>query len=156
MISAVKAGKNVIVARTFSKLYGFAGLRVGYLLAQPDMVMKLSMYTEGPNSLSTTSLHAAMASYQDRDFLDGALAKTIASKKYLYDVLKKEGYDYVPSSTNFVLFPVKMDARQFVMEMNKRGVGVRSWQFNNKNWCRVSIGRMDEMQAFASAFKEIS
>ncbi len=156
MISAVKAGKNVIVARTFSKLYGFAGLRVGYLLAQPDMVMKLSMYTEGANSLSTTSLHAAMASYQDRDFLDGALAKTIASKKYLYDVLKKEGYDYVPSSTNFVLFPVKMDARQFVMEMNKRGVGVRSWQFNNKNWCRVSIGRMDEMQAFATAFKELS
>ena len=71
-------------------------------------------------------------------------------------MLKKEGYDYIPSFTNFVLFPVKMDSKKFVMEMGKRGVGVRFWQFNNKEWCRVSIGRMDEMEAFAVAFKEIS
>lgn len=152
----VKAGKNVIVARTFSKLYGFAGLRVGYVFAQPDMIKTLSLYTEGPNSLSTTSLHAAMASYQDQEFMKDALQKTVASKKFLYDTLKKEGYDYVPSSTNFVLFPLKMDSLQFVEEMGKRGVAVRSWKFNQKEWCRISIGRMDEMQTFAAAFKEVS
>jgi histidinol-phosphate aminotransferase len=156
MMNLVKEGKNIIVARTFSKLYGFAGLRVGYAAAQPDMLRKLSLYTEGGNSLSTTSLHAAVAGYQDKEFLQEALQKTIASKKYLYSVLQKEGYEYVPSSANFVIFPIKMDGRQFVTEMNKRGVSVRSWQFNNKSWCRVSIGRMDEMEAFAAAFKEIS
>ncbi len=156
MMSTIKTGKNIIVARTFSKLHGFAGLRVGYIAAQPDMIAKLSVYTEGPNSLSTTSLHAAYASYQDKEFLAGALQKTIASKNYLYGVLKAEGYEYVPSFANFVIFPIKMESTKFVAEMNKRGVGVRPWQFNNRQWCRVSIGRMDEMEAFAAAFKEIS
>jgi len=156
MIGTIKSGKNIIVARTFSKLYGFAGLRVGYAFAQPDMIKQLSLYTTGFAALSTTSLHAAMASYQDTVFMADALQKTVASKNYLYSVLKKEGYEYVPSFTNFVLFPLKMDSKQFVMEMGKRGVGVRFWQFNNKEWCRVSIGRMDEMEAFAAAFKEIS
>jgi len=156
MIGAIKSGKNIIVARTFSKLHGFAGLRVGYAFAQPEMIKKLSLYTTGFAAMSATSLHAAMASYQDTAFLKDALQKTVTSKNFLYSVLKKEGYDYIPSYANFVLFPLKMDSKQFVSEMGKRGVGVRFWQFNNKEWCRVSIGRMDEMEAFAAAFKEIS
>ena len=156
LIGTIKNGKNIIVARTFSKLHGFAGLRVGYAFAQPEMIKKLSEYTTGFAAMSATSLHAAMASYQDHDFLKGALEKTVASKKFLYETLKKEGYTYVPSYTNFVIFPLKMDSIQFVNEMMKRGVGVRSWKFENKEWCRISIGRMDEMEAFAAAFKEIS
>jgi len=157
MIGAVKAGQNIIVARTFSKLYGFAGLRVGYIVAQPEMVKKLSDYTEGPNSISATSIMAAIASYQDKEFLMGALKKTLASRDYLYEVLKKENYTYIPSNTNFVMFPIKMDGERFAGEMMKRGVGVRSWTLaGNPNWCRVSIGRMDEMEVFAAAFKELS
>jgi len=156
MISAVKAGQNVIVARTFSKLYGFAGLRVGYVVGQKDMITQLSGYTEGSWSISGTSAEAALVSYQDKDYLGAALKKTNASKEYLYSVLKKEGYEYIPSSANFVLFPIKMDGRRFADEMMKRGVGVRYWKFSGKDWCRVSIGRMDEMEAFAAAFKELS
>ena len=131
-------------------------MRVGYIASQPEIIKKLSNYTEGPNSISATSVKAALVAYQDKEFLQGALQKTLASKNYLYDVLKKEGYDYIPSSANFVMFPIKIDAEKFVAEMMKRGVGVRPWKFNNKQWCRVSIGRMDEMEAFATAFKEIS
>ena len=156
LIPLVNAGANIIVARTFSKLYGFAGLRIGYVVTQPETIQKLTMYTEATWSISATTLHAAIASYQDREFLDAALKKTIASKNYLYEVLKKEGYTYVPSCTNFVIFPIKMEGRRFVEEMMKRGVSIRNWQFNNQDWCRVSIGRMDEMEAFAAAFKEIS
>ena len=157
MASGVKAGQNIIVARTFSKLYGFAGLRVGYIMAQPDMVKKLEDYTEGPMSISATSLQAAIAGYQDKEYLQDALKKTLASSDYLYDVLTKEGYTYIPSHANFVLFPIKMDGERFAAEMMKRGVGVRSWKLNgSNNWCRVSIGRMDEMEAFAAAFKELS
>jgi histidinol-phosphate aminotransferase len=54
------------------------------------------------------------------------------------------------------MFPLKMEGRKFVGEMMKRGVGVRNWKFNDKDWCRVSIGRMDEMEAFADAFKQLS
>jgi len=155
MISTMKAGSNIIVARTFSKLYGFAGLRCGYVIAQPETIKALSNYTTG-FSLSATTIAGAIAGYREEAFLKEALEKTLASKEYLYSVLKKEGYEYIPSSANFVMFPLKMDSKKFVSEMMKRGVGVRSWQFNNKEWCRVSIGRMDEMEAFAEAFKQLS
>lgn len=156
LIPMVNNGTNLIVARTFSKLYGFAGLRCGYVVTQPEIIKKLSLHTEGFMSISTTTLQAAIAGYQDRSYLDAALQKTIASKEFLYATLKKEGYTYIPSSANFVLFPIKMDGKQFTDEMMKRSVGVRFWKFNNQDWCRVSIGRMDEMEAFARAFKELS
>lgn len=156
LIENVKKGQNIIVARTFSKLYGFAGLRIGYMVAQPEMVKKLGPYCTGPLGIASTSIHAALASYQDTVFLQDALQKTLASKEFLYKTLKQEGYEYIPSQANFVMFPLKMDGKRFVDEMMKRSVGVRYWEFNNKQWCRVSIGRMDEMQAFAEAFKELS
>jgi len=156
MTDLVKKGHNVIVARTFSKLYGFAGLRCGYVIAQPETIKKLSSYAVGSMSLSATTVAAAIAAYQEKPFLQDALKKTLASKEFLYATLKKEGYDYIPSSANFVMFPIKMEGPKFAQEMSNRGVGIRVWTFNDKNWCRVSIGRMDEMQAFADAFKEIS
>ena len=156
LISAVKASQNVIVARTFSKLYGFAGLRCGYVVAQPETIKTLSKYATGTMSLSATTVAAACAAYQDKDFLQEALKNTMASKEYLYSVLKQEGYEYIPSSANFVLFPIKMDGIRFSNEMANRGVSIRFWKFNNKDWCRVSIGRMDEMQSFADAFKQLS
>ncbi|MCY7422779.1 MAG: histidinol-phosphate aminotransferase family protein [Chitinophagaceae bacterium] len=156
MIDCVKQGHNVIVARTFSKLYGFAGLRVGYAVLPADLATKLEPFSSGLWSMSAPAIQAALASYQDREFLDGALKKTLASKDYLYQVLKTEGYTYIPSSTNFVMFPINMPGERFTDEMMKRGVGLRHWEFNNKSWCRISIGRMGEMQAFAEAFKEVS
>jgi histidinol-phosphate aminotransferase len=156
LLPVANANPNVIVARTFSKLYGFAGLRLGYVVAQPDTIKKLSAYTEGPMSISTTTLQGAIATYQDRAYLDEALKKTVASREYLYSVLKKEGYTYIPSVANFVMFPIKMEGKHFTDEMMKRSVGVRFWKFNNQEWCRISIGRMDEMEAFAAAFKELS
>ncbi|MCW3106778.1 MAG: aminotransferase class I/II-fold pyridoxal phosphate-dependent enzyme, partial [Segetibacter sp.] len=142
LIDCVKKGQNVIVARTFSKLYGFAGLRIGYMIAQPETVKKLTPYCTGPFGISAPSIHAALASYQDKEFLQSALQKTVASKEFLYKTLQQEGYEYIPSSANFVMFPIKMDGKRFTDEMMKRGVGVRFWEFNNKQWCRVSVGRM--------------
>jgi len=156
MISLVSAGNNIIVARTFSKLYGFAGLRCGYVVALPATLKDLSKYAVGNMSLSAPTVAAAIASYQEKEFLQEALKKTLASKEFLYSVLKKEGYEYIPSSANFVMFPIKMEGSRFATEMSNRGVGIRFWKFNDKDWCRVSIGRMDEMQLFADAFKQIS
>ncbi len=156
LIGLVKDMKNIIVARTFSKLYGFAGLRLGYIAADTALLDQLSKYSEGANSISTTTLQAALVAYQDKEFLQAALKKTMASKEFLYDMLKKENYSYIPSSANFVMFPIKMDGRKFYEEMMKRSVSIRNWKMNGADWCRISIGRMDEMEAFAAAFKEIS
>jgi len=156
LIDCVKKGQNVVVARTFSKLYGFAGLRVGYVIGQESFAKAIEPFTAGFACISATSGAAALAAYQDTEFLAGALKKTLASKEYLYSVLKKDGYSYIPSTTNFVMFPVNMDAERFTEEMLKRDVGVRPWKFAGKDWCRVSIGTMEEMEGFAQAFKQIS
>jgi histidinol-phosphate aminotransferase len=156
MMDCVKAGQNVIIARTFSKLYGFAGLRLGYIVGQPDTIKTLSNYTPAWAGLSSATLAAALATYNETDYLQDALKKTNASKEFLYETLKKEGYTYIPSSANFVMFPLKMDGKKFADEMMKRGVALRDWKLNGQDWCRISIGRMDEMEAFAAAFKEIS
>ena len=156
MMEAVRKGQNVIIARTFSKLYGFAGLRVGYAVASQTTIRALSMYTTGHMAISATSLQAANASYLDTEYLQDAKAKTMASKKFLYELLEKEGYTWIPSNANFVMFPLKMEASKFGMEMFKRGVSIRTWKFAGKDWCRISLGTMAEMQEFAKAFKEIS
>jgi len=156
LLGAVKAGQNVIIARTFSKLYGFAGLRCGYFMGQPDTLRAIGNYTSSFMALSATTIAAALAAYQETAFLQDALKKANASKEFLYATLKKEGYEYIPSAANFVLFPIKMEGRQFSQEMGKRGVGIRTWKYMGKDYCRVSIGTMDEMQAFADAFKQLS
>jgi histidinol-phosphate aminotransferase len=156
MMDCARKGMNVIIARTFSKLHGFAGLRVGYGIGQPDIMDQLDKYTSGNICISAPSASAALASYDDKPYLQDALQKTKSSKEFLYGVLKAEGYEYIPSAANFVMFPLKMEGDRFVEEMMKRGVGIRNWKLNDKDWCRVSIGRMDEMKAFAEAFKQLS
>jgi len=156
MMGAVKAGQNVIIARTFSKLYGFAGLRCGYFVGQPDTLKAIGRYTSSGMALSATTLAAAIAAYQEQPFMQDALKKANASKEFLYASLKKEGYDYIPSSANFVLFPIKMDGNKFVSEMRNKGVSIRNWKYKEKDYCRVSIGTMEEMQIFVDAFKQLS
>ena len=156
MLDCVKKGQNVIVARTLSKLYGFAGLRFGYIMAPPDLLKKLEPYSTSFYTISAPAIHAAIAGLNDTEYLQSALQKTERSKQHLYHTLKGEGYSYIPSKTNFVMFPLQMSGERFAEEMWKRGVGLRDWKLNGKDWCRISIGRMDEMEAFAEAFKEIS
>lgn len=157
MISGVKNGQNIIVARTFSKVYGLAGLRIGYIIAPPAIISKLQPNTSCSwAALSAPAISGALASYQDKAYMEEIVKKTNESKQFLYQTLKAEGYSYIPSSTNFVMFPLKMDGERFQEEMMKRSVGLRNWKMNDSHWCRISIGRMDEMQAFAAAFKELS
>ena len=156
MASLVAEGYDVIIARTFSKLYGFAGLRLGYALSNKKNIEMLAMHCRGYFGISGPTLAAANAAYRDMDFLNDAKAKTLASKEYLYKVLEDEGYSYIPSSTNFVLFPIHMAGPRFSQEMVKRGVAVRNWQFDGQRWCRVSVGTMPQMEAFAKAFQQIS
>ncbi len=157
MIQCVREGKNVVVARTFSKLHAFAGLRVGYAIAQPETIELLSKYASGGGTISRPSIMAAMASYQDETFQAYSKEQINLSKAYLYKTLEEAGYDYVKSDTNFVLFPLKyMSAERFQEEMFKRGVGIRKWSFRDKEWCRVSIGTMAEMKIFGEAFQQLA
>ena len=152
MVECIRKGQNVLILRTLSKLHGFAGLRIGYALGQPALLKDLRKFCSGGFTVSTTSAAAAVASFKDKAFQDMVLKNTIESKKFLCDSLTSMGYSYLPSSANFVLFPIKMKGPMLLQKMMAEGVSVKSWFFDQQHWCRVSIGTMDEMKAFKDAF----
>jgi histidinol-phosphate aminotransferase len=152
MTDCIRKGQNVLILRTLSKLHGFAGLRIGYALGQPALLKELRKYCSGGFTISTTSAAAAIASFKDKAFQEMVVKNTLESKKFLCDTLTAMDYTYLPSSANFVLFPIKMKGQMLLQKMMAEGVSVRSWSFNQQDWCRVSIGTMEEMKAFKEAF----
>ncbi len=157
MIGLINQGKNIIIGRTFSKIMGLAGLRVGYIVAQPAFIASVGKITYGGMGVSYTSIYAATASMDDVGFQAMTREKNAAAKKWLYEKLAALGYkEYIPSHTNFVLFPINMKGKDFLDAMTAKGVGVRSFEIANRTWCRVSLGTMDEMKLFAAALQSLS
>ncbi|MFN8356581.1 MAG: histidinol-phosphate transaminase [Spirosomataceae bacterium] len=155
MVDKIKEGKNVIILRTMSKLYAFAGMRMGYALGKPELLNGLGQYTLQGFGLSALTIAAAITAMQDKDYSKQILTNTAESKEYLLSFLKSAGYTAVPSYTNFVLFPIKMKGMELTNKMRQDGVMVRNWFFDAQHWCRVSIGKMDEMKAFTESFTKI-
>ena len=156
MIPLIGKGANVIITRTFSKVHGFAGLRIGYLLAQPETVREINKFSTGGGSISATSMKGAIASYLDGDFVQYSVRKNVEAKDFLTRLLASKGYTPLPSQTNFVLFPLKMDGKKFVEAMAQQGVAIRNWEFAGQHWCRVSLGTMAEMTIFGEAFQQFA
>ncbi|GAA4452067.1 histidinol-phosphate transaminase [Nibrella saemangeumensis] len=156
VIENVKKGQDVLVARTFSKIYGMAGLRIGYIVGKPETLAALMKWGGGPGQLSMTTIRAALACYKDEEFIKFSLSKGLEAREFLYTTLKQNGYTYLPSGTNFVLFPIRMKGDAFTGKMMEQGVSVRQWKFDGQYWCRVSLGTMDQMKAFADALKVVS
>ncbi|MEM9261801.1 MAG: histidinol-phosphate transaminase, partial [Bacteroidota bacterium] len=127
MVSMIKEGKNVIVARTFSKVHGMAGLRIGYGVMLPEMLEKVNTIWRGNMSLCKTSLMGAMASMKDADFQAMSVKGTAAARKQTMTGLKKLGFKPVPSHTSFMIFPIAMEGKPFLNAMFAKGVGVRAF-----------------------------
>lgn len=155
MVSLINEGKNVMIARTFSKIQGMAGLRVGYMVAQPETLAIISKITRGGMGISLPSVHAAMASMDDIAFKNKSRTLNKECREYVYKNLKRMGFDYVPSSTSFIIFPIEMEGKPFLEKMTEQGVGVRAFEIYEKNWCRVSMGTMDEMKLFTTALEKV-
>lgn len=155
MVSLVSEGKDVIIARTFSKIHGMAGLRIGYIVAQEKTLDKIQDITRGGMGISYPSIFAASASMDDVEFQNKSRKLNAECREFVYATLNKMGYDFVPSSTSFILFPIEMEGKAFLEKMTEHQVGVRAFDIMDKNWCRVSMGTMDEMKLFASALQKV-
>jgi histidinol-phosphate aminotransferase len=155
MVSLINEGKDVIVARTFSKIHGMAGLRVGYAVAQEATLDKLQKITRAGMGISYPSVFAAMAAMEDTEFLDKSRTLNAEAREYTFTSLKELGFDPVPSHTSFMIFPIEMEGKTFLNKMTEHKVGVRAFQFMDKKWCRVSIGTMDEMKLFITAINKV-
>jgi len=157
MVSLLKDKKNIIVARTFSKIMGMAGLRVGYVAAMPATLESIKKVAKGGgNGIACTSVYAASAAMDDMEFQNTTRKLNTEAKTYLYDNLKTMGYKYVPSYTNFVIFPINMPGKEFLTKMADKGIIIKAMDIQDKPWCRVSIGTKDEMKLFVNALQDIS
>lgn len=151
MIELVKQGKNVIITRTFSKIFGLAGLRIGYGIAHPEIIEKLSTLSRNFAPVAWLSLKAAIASYQDRAFTRTIKEKNEQMRQYLSQELEKLGLECIPSHTNFVLFKVDQDARALAKKLEESKILVRPFGFHGSQWIRVSCGTKEELKTFVSA-----
>lgn len=156
MVSKVKEGKQVIIGRTFSKVHGFAGLRMAYALAPANIIDQLEKYRTWNYSMGVHTMYGAMASMQDEVFQKNVVQKTILTRNNTVATLRSMGYEPTSSFTNFIIFPIRMDGKELVTKMRDRGVALKSWAFDDKQWCRVSIGTDEEMGMFLDAMKELS
>jgi len=149
MVPFVKQGKNVIVSRTFSKVYGMAGVRVGYLIARPDIINTLKPRVMG--YVNMMGVYGAIAALDDKEFYDYSLLKNKEAKQTIYKVCDDLGLRYVKSHTNFVFHQIKRDINLFNREMLDQGVKVGRPFSPLNDWCRISTGNEEDMKAWEKA-----
>ncbi|MEZ4958044.1 MAG: aminotransferase class I/II-fold pyridoxal phosphate-dependent enzyme [Saprospiraceae bacterium] len=153
MVELVKDNQNVIVSRTFSKVYGLAGIRLGYLVARPDIIARLKLcQADRPNMLA---LHAAMTALDEQDFYQYSLDMNENAKRKIYASLDLLGLPYVKSHTNFVFFKTGMDIKDFNQAMQEQGVWVGRPFPPYNEWCRVSTGKVEDMDLLTNAMGKV-
>ncbi|MDC6353952.1 MULTISPECIES: pyridoxal phosphate-dependent aminotransferase [unclassified Robiginitalea] len=153
MVELVREGRNVIVSRTFSKVYGLAGFRIGYLVARPDIASRLREALMAHTG--TPALIAAEAALGDDDFYKESLKQNEMAKKSIYATLEDLGLPAVKSHTNFVFFKSGMDIRTLQSRMESEGVLIGRPFPPLYDWARISTGRMEEVAAFGNALKKV-
>ena len=153
MVEFVKEGRNVIVSKTFSKVYGLAGLRIGYLIARPDIASRLkSAVMANTNVLAIAGAQGAL---EDDEFYKFSIAKNAEAKQYIYKTLGDMGLEYIPSHTNFVFFKTGRPIQELMEDMLKENVLVGRPFPPMLDWCRISTGTMKEMELFGNALKKV-
>ncbi len=147
--------KNVVVTRTFSKIYGLAGLRLGYAIARKEIIDDLNKIRQ-PFNVTRPAQAGGLAALDDDFFVKKCQVANEEGKSYLYSEFDKLGLSYVPSYTNFILVKVGFPTRTVFNRLLKKGVIVRAMDGYRFNDCiRVTIGTMRENEIFIDKLKEV-
>lgn len=153
MVELVKEGRNVIVSRTFSKVYGLAGLRIGYLVARPDIAEKLK---KGVMAMTNVlAIAAAKRALEDDEFYKFSIARNQQAKEHIYSALESLRLRYTLSHTNFVFFETGRHIDQVIEAMRAQNIWIGRPFPPMYDWARVSTGTMEEMELFTSALKRV-
>jgi histidinol-phosphate aminotransferase len=151
----VKARKQVVVLRTFSKVYGLAGLRIGYALGREDLVDCLYQVRD-PFPVHRLAQVAAVAALNDQDHAIRSIQLVYEGKRYLYRELDKMGLLYLPSHANFIFIDFGRDSQEVFQALLKEGIIIRPGKIWGYPTCaRVTIGRREDNQRFIKALKKI-
>lgn len=145
---------NLIVARTFSKIYGMAGMRLGYAVSTPQNISALRANVLWSNA-NIAVLRAAMASLDDPQHVIDQRHRNIETRRWLYNELDRDKRRYIPSHANFMMIDVGRDVGPVAAAFREKKILVGRKFPSMPNWLRVSMGTPGEMQQFMAALREI-
>lgn len=151
----VREGRDVIVLRTFSKIYGLAGLRIGYGVSTPELIGLLSRVRE-PFNVNMIAQSAALAALGDQEHVVKSREMNEAGKKYLYGEFDRLGLSYMPTHANFIWVNIKTDCKNAFAKLLRRGVIVRTGDiFGAPDVIRVTIGTPEQNKRFIETLGEV-
>src|SRR5271169_2738616 len=153
-LDLVKADKDLIVLRTFSKIYGMAGLRCGFAVGRPDLIKKLNAHG-GWNAMPITAGAAAIASMKDATLVPERKQINTATRQANFAWLDRNGYEYSPSVSNCFMLKAGKPARDVIAAMAQQNVYIgRPWP-SVPDWVRITVGTPSEMNQFQVAFQAV-
>jgi histidinol-phosphate aminotransferase len=154
VMDLVKAGKDVILLRTFSKIYGMAGLRCGAVFGRPDLLEKIENYG-GWNFMPITALVAASASLKDAQLVPERKRINARIRGEVFAWLDRNGYSYVPSESNCFMLDTKRPAKAAIDAMAKQNIFIgRIWPVW-PTYARITVGTAPEMEQFQTAWQKV-
>jgi histidinol-phosphate aminotransferase len=153
IVDLVAAGRNVIVSRTFSKIYGLAGMRIGYILSTPANAERVSSSVMTID-LGTSALAAAIASFNDEAFMAFSKNRILEARGMILDTTRRLGLETLPTQANFVFVKVP-DADLLHHRLAERNIVIRGAYGKWKNWSRVSTGKIEDVRRYAAALPEV-
>src|SRR2546430_11953336 len=154
VIPLVKEHPNLIVSRTFSKIYGMAGLRCGHCVAQRETIQRMHPHQMW-DTVNIMALSAAITSLSDLDQVANGKRLNSEAKTFVTDELEKMGYKLIPSQANFFMVDVKRPVVPLIQALKQRNVQVGRLFPALPNYMRVTIGKRAEMESFLAAFKQV-
>ncbi|WP_379964123.1 pyridoxal phosphate-dependent aminotransferase [Epilithonimonas sp. UC225_85] len=148
----VNTYKNLVVTRTFSKLYGFAGARLGYAIGHPKMIENLKKLQSWSGAeISVTTMAGAIAAMEDQEFIAKVLGNNQKVKDFTMSEFQKRGIKTVPSAANFVYFSLENYKENYFKKLKDAKIlGGKTYEQNGK-WTRISLGTMEEMKVYFEA-----
>ena len=154
VIPLVKDYPNLMVARTFSKVYGMAGLRCGYCVAQKETIDRMRPHQPW-DSVNIMAIAAAKANLADPDHVPNGRRLNSEAKAFTVSELEKLGYKTIPSQANFIMTDMKRPVKPLIEAMKQRHVQVGRLFPALPNHMRITIGKRSEMEAFLVAFRQV-
>jgi histidinol-phosphate aminotransferase len=154
-IEYLKRGHNVAVVRTFSKVYGLAGLRAGYAIAPIEVVEAMSRFKLLFNE-NCLAYAAACAALEDEGFKEMVVKENRKNKRLIYEGLNELGFEYITSETNFVLVNTSIASSEAFEILAKNGIIIKPISVNEYNtWIRVTVGKNEEVYEFLDAMRRM-
>jgi histidinol-phosphate aminotransferase len=149
MIELVKKGENIVVSKTFSKVFGMAGMRIGYLIAKPELAEILRKNVVAMSNVY--AIEGAKEALLDHEFAQFSVQKNKEAKAIIYNTLDHLELPYIKSNTNFIFFKSGKNINELGAQMLDKGVSIGRAFPPFYDWCRISTGTLEEVAMFSES-----